>query len=212
MKHTISTIALALALSLGTGHAIELNADTLGSKLGGWDPKRNTATYVIASTEYKTYKPTVTPTVDGGIFVTTKICQLRGGRSGICHLEMTFDKTGNVVAAQAKVKIGSRTYDTKVVELDRNARDEAEAAGRKIASPTAQIATDLFARLDEEILKWQNERTEAAKERKDLIGRLSGTAGDGNANLSGAIRHNFNLIAANVGDGQYSKRSLKAGK
>lgn len=210
MKRTISI--LTLALSLGTTHAIDLNTEALGDRLGGWDPKRHTATYAIADTNYKTFKPTVTPTVDHGIFITTKISQVRGIRSVICHLEMTFDKTGNVIAAQAKVKIGTRTYDTKIVELDRNARAEAEAAGRKIASPTSQIATDLFSRLDAEILKWQNERTDAAKERKDLIGRISGTAGDGSTNLSGAVRHNFNLIAANVGDGHYSRRTLRPGK
>lgn len=210
MKHTITL--LTLAFSLSSANAIDLNTEGLGEKLGGWDSKRKTASYAIADTTYKTYKPTVTPTVDGGIYVTTKIGQVRGSRSGVCHLEMTFDQSGNVIAAQAKVKIGSRTYDTKIVELDRNARDEAEAAGRKIASPTAQIATDLFSRLDEEILKWQNERTAAAKERKDLIGRLAGNAGDGNANLSGAIRHNFNLIANHVDGGSYSGKSIRTQK
>ena len=207
MKQTIAL--LTLALTLGTSHAIDLDTEGLGEKLGGWDPKRKTASYEIADAGYKTYKPTVTPTVDGGIFVTTKICQTRGARDGICHLEMTFDKSGNVISAQAKIKIGSRTYDTKVVELDRNARDEAEAAGRKIPNPTAQIATDLFSRLDEEILKWQTERTAAAQERKDLIGRLSGNAGDGNANLSGAIRHNFNLIADRVVQSGHKSKSPK---
>jgi len=206
MKRTI--ITLALALSAACAGAVELNIASLGQELGGWHDKRKTASYDIANTTYQTYMPTVSPTVDGGIFVTTKICQSRGASYGICHLEMTFDSTGSVIAAQAKIKIGSRTYDTKVVELDRNARDEAEAAGRKIASPTAQIATDLFARLDEEILKWQKERTDLANERKDLIGRLAGNSGDGSANLSGAVRHNFNLIAANV-SGSYAKQSLK---
>ena len=192
MKRIITPLILALSISAAS--AIELNTEALGNKLGGWHAKRKTASYAIADTNYQTYKPNVTPTVDGGIFVSTKITQTRGGRYGVCHLEMIFDKAGSVIAAQAKIKIGSRTYDTKIVELDRNARDEAEAAGRKISNPTAKIATDLFSRLDEEILKWQKERTDAAKERKDLIGRLSGNAGDGNANLSAAVRHNFNLI------------------
>ena len=207
MKRTLTL--LTLALTIGSAPAIDLNTEALGTKLGGWDPKRKIATYDISDTTYQTYKPTVTPTVDGGIFVTTKIRQYRGGRYGVCHLEMTFDSSGTIISAQAKLKIGSRTFDTKIVELDRNARAEAEAAGREIASPTAQIATDLFARLDEEILKWQNERSEEAKERKDLIGRLAGNAGDGNANISGAVRHNFNLIASNIGNATYSKTAIK---
>ena len=209
MKRTIT--ALSIALSLSTAGAVDLDNDALGKKLGGWHEKRKTASYSIADVTYQTYKPTVTPTVDGGIFVTTKIRQSRGARYGICHLEMTFDGSGSVISAQAKIKIGSRTFDTKIVELDRNAHAEAEKAERKIANPTAQIATDLFARLDEEILKWQKERTDLAKERKDLIGRLSGNAGDGSANLSGAVRHNFNLIAANV-SGAYTKRPISNNK
>ena len=209
MKHTISI--LTLSLTIGLAQAVELDVESLGQKLGGWDPKRHTASYMIADTSYRTHKPTVTPTVDGGIFVTTKIGQTRG-RHGLCHLEMTFDRSGNVIAAQVKVKIGKLTYDTKIVELDRNARDEAEAAGRKISNPTAQIATDLFGRLDEEILKWQNARTAKAVERRDLIGRIAGTGGDGNSNLSGAVRHNFNLIAANVGSDFYSRQSFRPGK
>ena len=162
MKRTITI--LSLVFTAATAAAIELNIESLGQRLGGWHEKHKTASYAIADTTYETYKPTVSPTVDGGIFVTTKIRQSRGASRGICHLEMTFDETGSVISAQAKIKIGSRTYDTKNVELDRNARDEAEAAGKKIASPTAQIATDLFARLDEEILKWQKERTDLANE------------------------------------------------
>ena len=206
MKHTITI--LTLALSVSTANAVDLDSEALGAKLGGWDEKTKTASYVIADTTYKTYRPTVTPTVDGGIFVTTKIRQHRCPRKATCHLEMTFNRQGEVISAQVKIKIGKRTHDTKLIELDRNALDEAKAAGIKIANPTAQIATNLFASLDEEILKWQKERTELAKERRDLIGRLSGTAGDGNTNLSGAVRHNFNLIADSIGGG-YSSRMSK---
>ena len=206
MKYTITI--LTLAFSLGAAAAVDLDSLMFGEELGGWDPDKRTARYTIADTSYTTYLPTVTPTVDGGIFITTKIRNSRGSRYGTCHLEMTFDGTGNVVSAQAKIKIGNRTYDTKIVELDRNAYEEAEASGKKIASPNSQISTELFSRLDEEILKWQQESTAASMERKDLIGRLSGNKGDGNSNLSGAIQHNFNLIAANVG-GTYSRRSIR---
>lgn len=205
MKRNITI--LTLALSLATAGAVDLNSLALGEELGGWDPKRNTASYIISDTTYKTYLPTVSPTVDDGIFVTTKIQHARGGRYGTCFLEMTFDNAGNVVAAQAKIKIGNRTYDTKIVELDRNAYAEAELSGKNIASPTSQIATELFSRLDEQILKWQQERSAASLERKDLIGRISGIGGDSNANLSGAIQHNFNLIAANVA-GTYTRRPI----
>lgn len=205
MKHTITI--LTLACSLATAGAVDLDSRMFGERLGGWHPEKNTATYTIADTNYLTYIPTVTPTVDDGIFVTTKIQHSRGRRYGSCHLEMTFDRAGNVIAAQAKIKIGNRTYDTKIVELDRNAREEAEASGRNIPNPTAQISTDLFSRLDEEILKWQQENSAASMERRDLIGRLSGNKGDGNANLSGAIQHNFNLIAANV-SGSYTRHAI----
>jgi len=207
MKRNITILSVTFALTLASAGAVDLDSQSFGEDLGGWDPKSNTAAYTIADTTYKTYRPTVSPTVDDGIFVTTKIQHARGPRYGSCHLEMTFDRSGNVVAAQAKIKIGNRTYDTKIVELDRNAFEEAELSGKKIASPTSQIATELFSRLDEEILKWQQENSAASMERKDLIGRLSGNKGDGNANLSGAIQHNFNLLAANVG-GSYDRRSI----
>ena len=205
MKRNITI--LTLALSLATAGAVDLDSLSFGQELGGWDPKDKTARYIIADTTYKTYLPTLSPTVDDGIFITTKIQHARGKRYGTCHLEMSFDRSGNLVSAQAKIKIGNRTYDTKIVELDRNAYQEAEASGKNIASPTSQISTELFSRLDEEILKWQQESSAVSMERKDLIGRLAGNKGDGNSNLSGAIQHNFNLIAAHVG-GTYSRRSI----
>src|SRR6056297_4306054 len=72
-----------------------------GQMLGGWSEKSGRASkYEVSGSEYLTWMPHVSPTIDGGIFVSVRIDHQRGMLASNDHasLELSFDREGNVAS------------------------------------------------------------------------------------------------------------------
>lgn len=145
-----------------------------GKALGGWDDKSKTAAkYKSADSNYRTYKPTVSPTSDGGLFISTKIDHIRGG-DGDDHaqLEITFDRAGKVVSSKATLALdGAKSLDTETVTA-------AFALAGASAGTTAAVAVGA------EVFK--------------ALGKFVKTEHGGRANFPAVVQHNFNHIVAHV--------------
>lgn len=97
---------------------ITLDFNELGSRLGGWRFKSRTAAeYKAAGSNYRTYKPTVSTPIGGGLQLFTKLDHIRGGaKDDHCQLEMQFDSQGTLVNWRTQVQIqGNPQFDTGLV-------------------------------------------------------------------------------------------------
>ncbi|MDA0814194.1 MAG: hypothetical protein O3C21_17620 [Verrucomicrobia bacterium] len=197
-------IIFASLLLAPAAFALHFDVDGFAQSLGGWEDKRaSRVKYAWSGSNFRTYRPVTTRTPEGGAFVTAQIHKV-GVSTDVCVLEMTFDSDGNVIAAQAKIRMGRRAYDTALVKPDPVvAPTEPDPAAPPVAPLSEQIATELFKKLDAEVAKW-NETLTGQKTRKDLIGRLTQSSRQTEnirVNFSGAVRHNFNLIASSMRQG-----------
>ena len=206
MKHLF--VALLLLGLSPAALATYLDIDSFIKELGGWEDKAmSKAKYAWSGSNFRTYKPVMTRTPEGGVFVTAQIHQVSAVASDVAVLEMTFDRSGDLISAQVKIRMGRRTYDTQLVKPEPAlpAPPGEGAPPAPLAPPVSEvIATELFKKLDAEVAKW-NETLTSQKTRKDLIGRLTQSSRQNQnvrVNFSGVVRHNFNLIAANVRTGQ----------
>jgi hypothetical protein len=163
----------SLAVSAGVG----IDDASFGTRLGGWSKKGKTAAeYALSGATYRTYRPEITPTPDGGIFVSLRIDHVRGLFSSDDHavLEITVSKTGMIVSAQSNIAIQGRSITS---DLIRGGTD----AGQKLAGVdrAVQIGTDLVADLSAKMLR----------EKIVEAGRVSFPA---------VLRHNYNLLYQSI--------------
>ena len=175
IKNTILTLVATL-LFTASAHAATFDVNGFGKEWGGWKKKDKTAAeYKSAGSNYRTYKPTVSPTPDGGVLVSTKIDHIQGwAKDDHCQLEMTFDKNGEIVSSSAKITMGKKkVFDTQIVTAS------AALVGAS-AGTTAVIALGAAVtnKLQDQIAKWND--------------------GGGRANFPAVVKHNFNLIAKHV--------------
>lgn len=152
---------------------VSVDEEKLGKSLGGWKERAGKAAeYPLSGANYRTYRPEITPTPDGGIFVSIRIDHVRGWLSSDDHamLEITVDKEGRVVSAQSSIAIQGRSVTSDVI------RGGTEA-GQKLAGVdrAVQIGTDLIADVSEKMLR----------EKIVEAGRVS---------FPSALRHNYNLL------------------
>lgn len=173
MKFTnlIAILFTSLAASVYAG--VSVDQDSLGKSLGGWNKQAGkVAEYPLSGADYRTYRPEITPTPDGGIFISIRIDHVRGWLSSDDHamLEITVDREGKVVSAQSSVAIQGRSVSSDLI------RGGAEAA-QKVAGVdrAVQIGTDLIADVSAKMLR----------EKIVEPGRVSFPA---------ALRHNYNLL------------------
>ena len=167
------SIALMLAFAASLHADVSVDETELGKSLGGWSGRGGkTAEYPLSGANYRTYRPEITPTPDGGIFVSIRIDHVRGWLSSDDHamLEITVDKQGRVVAAQSSIAIQGRSVSS---DLIRGGTD----AGQKVAGVdrAVQIGTDLVADVSAKMLR----------EKIVEAGRVS---------FPSALRHNYNLL------------------
>ena len=174
MKPLIFAITLLLAPCLHAG--VDIDIDALGESLGGWKPKTSTADYALSGADYRTYKPEITPTPDGGIFVSLRIDHRRGWLASDDHavLEVSFAADGAVVSAQSNLAIQGRTISSDLVKSTATAG--ASVTGVEGA---VRIGTDLVADLSSKLLR----------EKIVEAGRV---------NFPAALRHNYNLLFQSV--------------
>lgn len=170
---------LTLLLSASTALAGPiLNMDRLGEQLGGWEVKGNRAAqYERSGSKYRTWKPEVTPMLDGGLFISMRIDHLRGLFASDDHasLQVTIDKNGNIVAAQSSMAFQGRKITSDAIRLG-------TTAGTKVigVEQVAKVGTDLLTDLSSKLLR-------------------ENVAEPGRVTFPAVIHHNYNLLCLATG-------------
>lgn len=171
LSKLLSLAILALPLAASAGVSIDHAA--FGTSLGGWNKRdKQAAEYPLSGSTYRTYKPEITPTPDGGLFVSLRIDHVRGWLSSDDHavLEITISAAGNIESAQSTIAIQGRSITTDLIRSGNEAGKKLVGVDRAV-----QIGTDLVADLTAKML--QEKIVEA--------GRVSYPA---------VLRHNYNLL------------------
>jgi len=172
MKHVIRFI-IPIIISLACASAqVRVDENAFGKSLGGWIKRgKRAAEYPLSGSTYRTYKPEITPSPDGGIFISVRIDHVRGWLASDDHavLEVTVNKKGMIAAAQSNVAIQGRSISSDIIR-------STGGAGKIVGAEHAvQIGTDLVADLSAKLLR----------EKIVEAGRVSFPA---------VLRHNYNLL------------------
>jgi hypothetical protein len=163
------TTSLVLLVSLLRAE-VAVDVEALGESLGGW--KKNTVDYDLSGSQYRTHKPEITPSPDGGIFMSIRIDHRRGWLASDDHavLEISFGPDGTVSSAQSTLAIQGRTIASDLI------RTSADAGATLTGMQGAvRIGSNLVADLSSKMLR----------EKIVEAGRVS---------FPSAVRHNYNLI------------------
>ena len=175
----MKTIILTLLLSSLTAFAGPiLNLDSLGEKLGGWEAKgKKAADYERSGSKYRTWKPEVTPTLDGGLFISVRIDHLRGLFASDDHasLQISLDSQGNIISAQSSMAFQGRRITSDAIKLGANAGTQGLGVEQ-----VAKIGTDLLADLSSKLLREK-------------------VAEPGRVTFPAVIHHNYNLVCLATG-------------
>jgi hypothetical protein len=173
---TFRAFLLPLLAFAVTAHAgVEVDIDKFGQSLGGWNAKRGKASeYEISGATYRTYRPEISPSPDGGIYVSVRIDHLRGLFASDDHasLEMSFNAEGQLVTAQSSLALQGRTIAS---ELIRGGASASNSVAAPYIEHAVKVGTDLVADLSSKLLR----------EKIVEPGRVSFPA---------AIRHNYNQL------------------
>ncbi len=174
MKPTFLFLSALFSTALFSMAGVEIDVDSFGKNLGGWTKRGNqSAEYPLSGSGYRTYKPEVSPTPDGGIFVSVRIDHVRGWLASDDHaiLEITVNSKGMIASAQSNIAIQGQSITSDVI-LGTN-----EASKQIVSGPerAVQIGADLVSDLSAKML------------RENIVeaGRVSFPA---------ALRHNYNLL------------------
>jgi hypothetical protein len=173
MKLTFLLLGLLFSSPLHSSAEVSIDEEAFGKSLGGWAKKEKaTSEYPLSGSTYRTYKPEISPTPDGGIFISIRIDHVRGWLASDDHaiLEITVSPKGFIASAQSNIAIQGKSIKSDVI-LGGN------QAGKTILSTegAVQVGTDLVADLSAKLL------------RENIVeaGRVSFPA---------ALRHNYNRL------------------
>lgn len=128
-----------------------LKLDQMGKAMGGWkDRGGKAARFEVSGSKYRCWKPELTPTPAGGIFVSLRIDHLRGLLASDDHasLEVTFDADGNVVSARSSIALQGRRVTSDLVEG--TGKLGTRFAGMDLA---AKVGAEMIAGLSAEVLR-----------------------------------------------------------
>ncbi len=176
LRSSIAALAVII-LALPLSAAPQLDLEKLGKSLGGWTGKgKKAAKYEVSGSRYRSWKPEVTPTLEGGIFVSIRIDHLRGLLASDDHasLEVTFDKDGNIVSARSTIALQGKRVTSDLIES--SSKFGASVVGMERA---AKIGTEMVSSISAKILR------ENIKE----PGRVSFPA---------VLQHQYNLLALSL--------------
>ena len=178
MMNAFRILWLGLALAVtASASPVRIDEQALGQKLGGWTKRgKQAAEYPLSGASYRTYKPEISPTPDGGIFVSVRIDHVRGWLASDDHaiLEITIDAKGNIIAAQSSIAIQGRSISSDLIRMGTDAGQELTGADRAV-----KIGTDLVADMSAKLLR----------EKIVEAGRVSYPA---------VLRHNYNLLFQSI--------------
>lgn len=172
MKHVFWSVLAIITTLVCASAQVSIDEAALGKSLGGWKKRgKQAAEYPLSGSTYRTYKPEISPTPDGGIFVSVRIDHVRGWLASDDHavLEVTINSKGMIAAAQSNVAIQGRSISSDII---RGTGEVGKVVG---AEHAVQIGTDLVADLSAKLLR----------EKIVEAGRVSFPA---------ALRHNYNLL------------------
>ena len=167
---------LILGLFAQAGPVV-LDYQAYGQSLGGWDGKKEkVAEYEMASNRYRSHRPDVSPTPDGGLFISVRIDHLRGffASDDYASLEMTIDSKGRLVSTKSSISIQGKRVTSDVIAGGIRGAGKASTTVSPAESVVA-LGTDLVANLTEKL----------SRETKVEPGRVSFPA---------VVRHNLNLL------------------
>ena len=170
---SIRVFCLSLLAALTAAGQVAIDVDEFGTKLGGWNKRgKRAAEYALSGASYRTYKPEVSATPTGGIFVSLRIDHIRGWLSSDDHavLEITITAGGEIESAQSTLALQGRSITTDLIRSGTEAGQELVGVDRAV-----KIGTDLVADLTSKMLR----------EKIVEPGRVSYPA---------ALRHNYNLL------------------
>jgi len=176
MKPTFLILA-ALISSLASSFAgAVVDQEDFARNLGGWKKPETYIDYALSGAAYRTYKPEISPTPDGGIYVSIRIDHRRGWLASDDHatLELTVSSRGVISTAQSTIAVQGQSISSDVIV-------GSSEAGKEILDPkdTVRIGTDLVANLTAKLL------------RENIVeaGRVSFPA---------VIRHNYNHLFQSI--------------
>ncbi len=174
-RSLLAVFVLAWIAPLAAGEVF-LDIDDLGKRLGGWEKKGGlAAVYRVSDSNYRTYRPAVTKTPEGGIFVSVRIDNVRGVFAANDHasLEITFDSGGRVVSARSSISLqGKRITSDLIVG---GVQFGKAAASVTPADALVKVSSDLVANLTEKISK-------------------EGAVEPGRVTFPAVVQHNFNIL------------------
>ncbi|MGE9270327.1 MAG: hypothetical protein ACQKBU_05940 [Verrucomicrobiales bacterium] len=167
----IRSLILASILLIPAGRAdVAIDVEAFGESLGGW--KKDVVDYQLSASEYRTHKPEITPSPDGGIFLSIRIDHRRGWLASDDHavLEIAFAPDGTVSNAKSTLAIQGKTIASDLI------RSSADAGATLTgAAGAVRIGSDLVADLSGKLL--QEKVVEA-----------------GRVTFPSVVRHNYNLL------------------
>jgi len=173
MKSVLIFLTTLCALASLATAEVKVDDEVFGKSLGGWKKRDNQAAeYPLSGSTYRTYKPEVTPTPEGGIFISLRIDNVRGWMSSDDYavLEITVSPVGVISSAKSNIAIQGHSISSDVILGVNEAGKQVTGADRAV-----QIGTDLIADLSAKLLR----------EKIVEAGRVSFPA---------ALRHNYNLL------------------
>lgn len=156
---------------------VSIDEKAFGERLGGWTKRgKSAAEYTLSGAGYRTYKPEISPTPDGGIFVSVRIDHVRGWLSSDDHavLEITVSNKGQISSAKSSIAIQGRSITSDLIRGGTDAGNKLGGTDRAV-----QIGTDLVADLSAKLLR----------EKIVEAGRVTFPA---------ALRHNYNLLFQSI--------------
>jgi hypothetical protein len=172
LVHILFTLALAFSASSLQAELV-VDLQKFGKSLGGWDSKGGkAAVYEISASKYRTFKPDVTPSPEGGIFVSVRIDHVRGlfASNDFATLEMTFDAQGTLTSTQSSIAIQGRKITSDVIRSGSGIGNGQGAIGGAV-----KMGGELVANLTEKL----------SRENVVEAGRVTFPA---------AVRHNYNHL------------------
>ncbi|MEI6607684.1 MAG: hypothetical protein WCP35_20455 [Verrucomicrobiota bacterium] len=173
MNALIFSVIATLASSLAAQPVVSIDQQAFGANLGGWTKRSNQAAeYQLSGASYRTYKPEVTTTPDGGLFVSLRIDNVRGWLASDDHamLEITVSAKGNIESAQSTIAIQGRSITSDLIRSGNDAGQKLVGMDRAV-----KIGTDLVADLTAKML-------------------LEKLVEPGRVSYPAVLRHNYNLL------------------
>lgn len=131
------------------GAELLVNVESFGKELGGWNAKGGKAAdYSMSDEDYRTFRPVITETPKGGLFISVRIDYRRGLLSSDDHalLQVTLDETGKLLALESSIHAQGKSIKSDVVLT--TGKDAVAVLGADpVVNAGLKLAKDLSAKL-----------------------------------------------------------------